>query len=61
MEAGRWDEAERVMQAGLEEKPGDPALYSPHECHTFDLGFVPGGHGGPLPWRQANAGAPEQP
>ena len=25
-QAGRWDEAERVMQEGLEAKPGDPAL-----------------------------------
>jgi thioredoxin-like negative regulator of GroEL len=24
--AGHWDEAERVMQEGLEAKPGDPAL-----------------------------------
>jgi len=26
VQAGRWDEAERVMQEGLEAKPGDPAL-----------------------------------
>ena len=26
VQAGRWDEAERVMQEGLEEKPGDPAI-----------------------------------
>ena len=27
VQARRWDEAERVMQEGLEEKPGDPALH----------------------------------
>jgi hypothetical protein len=26
VQAGRWDEAERVMKEGLERKPGDPAM-----------------------------------
>jgi tetratricopeptide (TPR) repeat protein len=26
LEAGRWDEAERVIREGLEAKPGDPAM-----------------------------------
>lgn len=30
--AGRWDEAELLMQEGLEEKPGDPALLYNFAC-----------------------------
>jgi quercetin dioxygenase-like cupin family protein len=32
VEAGRWDEAERVMQEGLQEKPRDPALLYNFAC-----------------------------
>ena len=32
VQAGRWDEAERLMQEGLEEKPGDPALLYNFAC-----------------------------
>jgi len=32
VQAGNWDEAERVMQEGLEEKPGDPALLYNFAC-----------------------------
>ncbi|HEX3237903.1 MAG TPA: tetratricopeptide repeat protein [Gaiellaceae bacterium] len=31
-QAGRWDEAERLMQKGLEEKPGDPAILYNFAC-----------------------------
>ena len=36
--AGRWDEAERLMQAGLEEKPGDPALLYNLACFEARAG-----------------------
>ena len=32
VQAGRWDEAERLMQEGLDEKPGDPALLYNFAC-----------------------------
>jgi tetratricopeptide (TPR) repeat protein len=32
VQAGRWDEAERLMQEGLAEKPGDPALLYNFAC-----------------------------
>jgi len=32
VEAGRWDEAERLMQESLEEKPGDPAILYNFAC-----------------------------
>jgi len=32
VQAGRWDEAERLMQEGLEQKPGDPAMLYNFAC-----------------------------
>lgn len=32
VQAGQWDEAERLMQEGLEEKPGNPALLYNFAC-----------------------------
>lgn len=32
VQAGRWDEAELLMQEGLDEKPGDPALLYNFAC-----------------------------
>jgi quercetin dioxygenase-like cupin family protein len=32
VQAGRWEEAERLMQQGLEEKPGDPAILYNFAC-----------------------------